>query len=307
MPAAALACLLFNAFVWGVSWWPFRQLNALGLHSLWATGFAFLFSTLVITAWRPRAWGGLLRRPELAWLLIAAGVTNVAFNWGVMIGDVVRVVLLFYLMPVWSLPLARWLLDEPITRASVARTALALAGAAIVLWEPGAGVPLPVSLPDWLGIVGGASFAFVNVLARRSREAPDDVRALAMFVGGFLVACAMAAVLSQSRAIAWPPAPEATWVAGTAALAIALLAGNFALQYGVARVPAAVTAVVMLSEVLFAAVSALALGGETLDAGTIAGGAMILAATVLASLTRGVPTRADPASEPGGCSAGDRR
>jgi drug/metabolite transporter (DMT)-like permease len=145
------------------------------------------------------------------------------------------------------------------------------------------------------------------VLARRSREAPDDVRALAMFVGGFVVACAMAAVLSQARAIAWPPAPEATWVAGTAALAIALLAGNFALQYGVARVPAAVTAVVMLSEVLFAAVSALALGGETLDAGTIAGGAMILAATVLASLTRGVPTQADPASATGGHSAGDRR
>jgi len=30
----AVAGLLFNAFVWGVCWWPFKQLQALGLHPL---------------------------------------------------------------------------------------------------------------------------------------------------------------------------------------------------------------------------------------------------------------------------------
>ncbi|HEY0878762.1 MAG TPA: DMT family transporter [Zeimonas sp.] len=286
MPAAALACLLFNALVWGVSWWPFRQLNELGLHSVWATGFAFLFSTLVISAWRPRAWPGLLRRPRLAWLVLAAGATNVAFNWGVMIGEVVRVVLLFYLMPVWSMLLARWLLDEPITRTALARMALALGGAAVVLWQPGAGVPLPSSLADWLGVAGGVCFAVVNVLVRRNRDAPDDVRALAMFVGGFVVACAMAWMMAEHGAIAFPPTPQWLWVSGTIALALALLAGNFALQYGVARVPAGVTAIVMLSEVLFAALSSMAIGGEALTPRTVAGGLMILAATVLVALTQ---------------------
>lgn len=292
VPAAALACLLFNAFVWGVSWWPFRQLNALGLHSVWATGFAFLFSTVVISLWRPRAWAGLLSRPRLAWLVLAAGATNVFFNWGVMIGEVVRVVLLFYLMPVWSLLLARWLLDEAITRTALARIALALAGAAIVLWRPGTGVPLPSSLADWLGLAGGVCFALVNVLVRRNRDAPDDVRALAMFVGGFAVACALAWVMSESGTIDYPPAADATWIAGTIGLALALLAGNFALQYGVARVAAGVTAIVMLSEVLFAAVSSMALGGETPGVRTVAGGLMILAATVLTALTqRGATSR----------------
>ncbi len=288
MPAAALACLLFNAFVWGVSWWPFRQLNALGLHSVWATGFAFLFSTIVISAWHPLAWRGLLQRPRLLWLVLASGATNVAFNWGVMIGEVVRVVLLFYLMPVWSMMLARWLLEEPITRSALARMALALGGAAVVLWQPGAGVPLPSSLADWLGVAGGVCFAFVNVLVRRNREAPDDVRALAMFVGGFVVAGAMAWAMSQRGAMAFPPPPHWSWISGTIALALALLAGNFALQYGVARVPASVTAIVMLSEVLFAALSSMAIGGETLSARTLVGGTMILAATVLVALTQRV-------------------
>ncbi|MCC7059847.1 MAG: DMT family transporter [Burkholderiaceae bacterium] len=284
LPATALACLLFNAFVWGVSWWPFRQLNALGLHSLWATGFAFLFATVVISLWRPAAWPGLLRQPQLWWLVLAAGVTNATFNWGVMIGEVVRVVLLFYLMPVWSLLLARWLLDESVTRASLGRVALALAGALIVLWQPGAALPWPSSLADWLGLVGGASFALVNVLVRRYRAAADETRALAMFVGGFAVAFAMAALLASSGIIGYPPAAGTAWIAGNVALAVALLAGNLALQYGVARVPAAVTAIVMLAEVPFAALSSTWLGGETMSGRTIAGGVLILSATVLASL-----------------------
>lgn len=287
--AAAIGCLLLNALVWGVSWWPFRQLNALGLHSLWATGFAFGLSTLLISLWRPSAWPALLRRPQLLWMVLAAGVTNAAFNWGVMIGEVVRVVLLFYLMPVWSLLLARWLLGEPITGAALGRIALAIGGAAIVLWHPETGLPLPSSLADWLGIVGGASFALVNVLVRRHREAPDEARALAMFVGGFAVATAMAASLAATGAIAAPPAPAWPWIAGNAALALVLLGGNFALQYGAARLPAAVTAIVMLSEVVFAALSSVGLGGETLGARTIAGGLLILGATLLASLPAAAP------------------
>ena len=295
--AAALACLLFNALVWGLSWWPFRQLNALGLHSLWATGFAFALSTAALALWRPGAWAALRRRPQLLWMVLAAGVTNAAFNWGVMFGEVVRVVLLFYLMPVWSLLLARWLLREPVTGAALARVALAIGGAAIVLWRPGAGLPLPASLADWLGIVGGASFALVNVLVRRHRDDPDEARALAMFVGGFAVAIAMAAALAWLGAIDGPPAPAWPWIAGNVALAAALLAGNLALQYGAARLPAAVTAIVMLSEVVFAALSSVGLGGETLGARTIVGGLLIVGATLLASLQSGATP--EPAHAPG--------
>ena len=42
---AALA-LVFNAFVWGVSWWPFRALQDHGLHPLWATALSYVFALL---------------------------------------------------------------------------------------------------------------------------------------------------------------------------------------------------------------------------------------------------------------------
>jgi drug/metabolite transporter (DMT)-like permease len=104
LPAAAL---VLNAFTWGVSWWPFRQLQALGLHPLWATVVIYLLAVAVITAWRPGAWRELARTPALWVLVLASGTTNATFNWGVTVGDVVRVVLLFYLMPLWAVLLAR--------------------------------------------------------------------------------------------------------------------------------------------------------------------------------------------------------
>ena len=118
---AALA-LVGNAFVWGTSWWPLRQLQAHGLHPLWASAIVFTLASLAIAALRPRALGQVLRAPALWLLVVAAGLTNAAFNWAIVIGDVVRVVLLFYLMPLWTVLLARVVLGERLT-----------AGAAIVL------------------------------------------------------------------------------------------------------------------------------------------------------------------------------
>ncbi len=51
--ALAVAALAFNAFTWGVSWWPFRQLEAQGLHPLWATVLIYALAVAVITLARP--------------------------------------------------------------------------------------------------------------------------------------------------------------------------------------------------------------------------------------------------------------
>ena len=280
-----IAALLFNASVWGLSWWPVRALDGLGQHALWATSFSFLLSVIVVGSLRPGAWRDLGRHPSLIWMTIAAGTTNACFNWGVMTGDVLRVVLLFYLMPVWSLLFARWLLGEAITWSAVLRIALALAGAGIVLWRPGAGLPLPSSLSDALGVLGGASFAMFNVLVRRDRAIASTTRALAGFIGGAVVSAVIASTLAAAGTIAPPPAPAADWIALQLAFGTTLLLGNLALQYGAARLPAATTAVVMLFEVIVAAVSSWLIGGEAIGWRTGVGGVLILAATLLSALT----------------------
>ena len=296
-PAAGLAglALVLNALIWGTSWWPFRWLQQAGLHPLWATTLIYMLASLVIVAARPRAVGQLLRTPALWLLVAAAGTTNAAFNWAVVIGDVVRVVLLFYLMPFWTVLLARVVLGERFTAAATLRTVLALAGAAIVLWpetsandfslrELARQFPSPRSLADWLGVVGGFSFALNNVMLRREAERPEEGRALAMFVGGAVVAGTLATTLAASSQLAWLPAPAPGWLLATLGLAFLFLVGNLALQYGAARLPANRTAVVMLTEVVFASASAVALGGGTLTARVVLGGGLIVASALLAAL-----------------------
>lgn len=289
---AALA-LVFNALVWGLSWWPFRQLESQGLHPLWATLLIYTPTALLIAALRPRAIVQVCTQRPLWVLLLAAGATNAAFNWATVIGDVVRVVLLFYLMPLWSVLLARWLLKEPLTLAAGARIVLALVGAGIVLRPDGATgwavLPLPQSLADGLGLLGGFSFALNNVMLKREAHRPEEGRALAMFVGGAVVAGVIATVLGAQGRLAWPVSAGVAslpwWVGGLAlTMSVLFLFGNLALQFGASRLPAHVTSVVMLSEVLFAAVSAALMGAGQITGPLLLGGGLIVLASVWAAL-----------------------
>ena len=281
-----IAGLLLNAFVWGVSWWPFRHLNALGLNPLWATAAIYAVSVAAILLWSPQALGVLLRSPPLWIVLLASGATNAAFNWGVTVGDVVRIVLLFYLMPVWATLLARWLLHERLTPMTGLRLILALAGAMIVLWPHDGGLPLPRHPADWLGVVGGMFFALNNVMLRKYGHLPAAARGLAMFVGGTVIAGGLALLLALAGLASPPPSPSPDWMVAVALLAAAFLAANLGLQFGAERLPSAVTAVVMTVEIVFASGSAVLLGAERLSAQAVFGGSLIVLAILLAARWR---------------------
>jgi drug/metabolite transporter (DMT)-like permease len=280
------AALTFNAFVWGVSWWPFRRLDAHGLHPLWATVAIYALAVVVLVAARPGVWREVLRHRGLWVLVLASGTTNAAFNWAVTIGDVVRVVLLFYLMPLWAVLLARPLLGERLHRDAAARVGLSLVGAVVVLWPADGGWPLPRTLAEALGLLGGVTFALNNVMLRREARCSEAARAAAMFTGGALVAGLLALALTSAGRVGAPPPLAPGWALGVLAMGGAFLASNLALQYGAAQLPAHATAVIMLTEVVFASVSAVALGAGALTLHTLAGGALIVAAAAMAALAR---------------------
>ncbi|PHM20060.1 MAG: EamA family transporter [Curvibacter sp. PD_MW3] len=275
--------LVLNAFVWGVSWYPFRLLEAEGLHPLWSTFIIYALALLALLVWRPSSWRALLRHPLLWLLILASGLTNVGFNWAVTVGDVVRVVLLFYLMPAWSVLLAWALLGERPHTSALLRLLLALAGVVIVLKTPESPWPVPHSLPDWLALMGGFSFALTNVLLRKLRDTPDEARMVAMFAGGALLAL-LTALGGQPSGLVTPlPALANGWLWLVLATSLAFIAANLGLQFGAARLPAATTSLVMLTEVVFASVSSVLMGAAELQGRTLLGGALILLAALWAA------------------------
>jgi drug/metabolite transporter (DMT)-like permease len=252
-----------------------------GLHPLWATALIYGLSLGVVFALSPQAVRGWKPHPWLWLLLLSSGLTNVGFNWAVTIGDVVRVVLLFYLMPAWSILLAWWLLGEKPSWMAGLRLILALAGVAIVLKRPDVPWPLPESTADGLALMGGLCFALTNVLLRKLHNAPEPARMLAMFGGGAVMATSTGLAGLALGTIAPLPEVSLAWAPQLLALSLAFLIGNLALQYGAARLSAQTTALVMLSEILFASVSSVGLGSNQLSAQTLWGGSLIVCAAIL--------------------------
>ena len=279
--------LVFNAFVWGVSWWPFRQLHGAGVHPLWATALVFTLAVVGLLLARPGVFTRTRAYPALWLLALSSGLTNVAFNWAVTVGDVVRVVLLFYLMPAWSVLLAWRVLGERPTRTAVLRLVMAFAGVVLVM------VPADTSLQrlvghlsgaDLLALAGGFCFALTSVTLRRLHQLPSESRMLAMFGGGALMATASACAGLLAGFVTPVPALAMGWVVVALLLATAFLLSNYALQYGATRLAAGTTALIMLSEVVFASVSSVLLTDTALDARTVLGGSLIVSAALLATL-----------------------
>jgi drug/metabolite transporter (DMT)-like permease len=290
-PSLAVMALVLNALVWGISWWPLRELQAHGLHPLWSTVLIYLLAAIGVLVWKPQAWRGVLQHRGLLLLLVASGLTNVGFNWAVTVGDVVRVVLLFYLMPAWSVLMAWVLLNEKPSTGSLLRLALALAGVVIVLKSPGSPWPVPASIADWLALMGGLCFALTNVLLRKHGQTPTESRMLAMFGGGAIMA-SVAAWAGMSAQIVPAPAFAVAGVPAALGLCLAFLLGNMALQYGAARLAASTTALVMLTEILFASASSAWLDAAEFSTRTLAGGSLIVLAALLAALAPEAPAKA---------------
>jgi drug/metabolite transporter (DMT)-like permease len=220
-----------------VCWWPFKQLESQGLHPLWATAavYALVFTAMALWLWRSGQLLSWRTHPGLWLLLLASGLTNVGFNWAVTVGDVVRVVLLFYLMPAWSVLVAWWLLGEKPAPMALLRLLLALTGLLIVLKTPETPWPVPESLADVLALVSGFTFAVTNALLLKLKDTPSSSRTLAMFGGGAAMAT-LAALLGLAIGIVpMGHAPDAAWLPYIALLCLSFLLGNLALQYVVCQ------------------------------------------------------------------------
>ena len=287
-PLLAAGALMLNALLWGVSWWPFRQLQGHGLHPLWSTTFIYLLVMAALLLTVGSCWRSFAAHRGLWVLALAAGLTNVGFNWAVTVGDVVRVVLLFYLMPAWSVLVAWLLLGEKPSKASLLRLALAMTGVLIVLKSPDTPWPLPSSLADWLALMGGLTFAITNAYLRKLQHTSDSARMVAMFGGGAVLA-GLAALAGLALGVVPAPALASAGLPWLVGLSAAFMLGNLALQFGAARLSASTTALIMLTEILFSSASAALLADAQFTPRIVLGGSLIVLAAALSAWTPGRP------------------
>ncbi|MDZ4202479.1 MAG: DMT family transporter [Gallionella sp.] len=292
-----VAGVLSGALVWGLIWYPFRVLLDAGVSGALATLITYLLAMLLGVFMLPRVWRELSRSNErgAVWwalcLLLSAGWANFGYVLAMLEGEVMRVLLLFYLAPVWTILFSRWLLGEQLNRYGYLVISLSFCGAAIMLWEPQLGLPFPQNVAEWIGLSAGMGFALSNVVSRRATNLSVEAKTYSVWSGTVLLTLPLlwwqggvTESLSLIDASSWGV---------LVLLGIALCATSFAVQYGITHLPANRAILLLLSELVVAAASSYWLAGEAMQLRDWLGAMLIVSASLLSGRLYGASVKND--------------
>ena len=273
----AVSGLLSGAIIWGLIWYPYRLLEQMGVSGALSSFATYLIPLLLgFTLYSERL--RLRHFPPILLLIgLTAGWTNLAYVLAVIDGEVMRVLLLFYLAPLWTLLLARLLLDERVGRQGLIIMLLALAGMFTMLWQ-GTGLPLPQNWAEWIALSSGFGFAATNVLTRWAGHLTLKAKSLSVWAG----VCGIALVFflfEHQPLVDLATVSSTNWLL-MVAMGVVLAATTWLVQFGVSHTPANKAAVIFMFELVAAALSSYLLAGEEMTTREWIGGAMIIAAAI---------------------------
>ena len=273
-----LACLL-AATLWGIFWYPLRLLDGMGVNGIWTSLIIYGIATaIMLPAYAKQAATQKVKIKYVFLIAFFAGWTNMAFILAALDGKIVRVLLLFYLSPVWAILIARFVLKETITLKIVFLSALALTGAIMMLWDAQQWSSA-LSLSDYLALSAGFAFAVNNALMRKTGDLGIISKMFYAFLGGSLLA--LIAILCIAM-----PVPN---FSNASLLLLIIIACPFILimtgcaQYGATLLPLSLSSIIFLIEIIVGAISAAVLAAEGILIREYVGGTiLIFAATAIA-------------------------
>ncbi len=275
-----LISLLLGCVFWGLSWLPLKYFADAGLTGNWvgmtAYGLVGLVAIPIVIKQR-KLWQG---EGALLWLIgLFFGFANIAFSTALMQGEVVRVMLLFYLLPAWGAMGGVFFLKEQLGVRRKIAIFLSLSGVFVIMGGT-AVFEHPLSMVDFLALAAGFCLSAAGVVNKKAQKIPMASRAFVPFIF-----CPMLAAVAHSVVPATMPDMAPTiWVLLALFAFVWLFGATLLTTYGVAHIEASQASILQVTELFVAILSAIYIGGEILTLKEILGGAMIVIAAVMESL-----------------------
>ncbi len=276
-PLAPLMVLVTTCSLWGMSWMPLKFLHGQGIDGLALIFVAHAILALVFVPFTQRSQFTSTNAKYLTGIALAGGLGIFSFTYALMYGDVVRVMVLFYLLPVWGVLGGCFFLKETIDARRWAGILIALPGAYLIL----GGADMFRAPPTWndmLALLAGMSFAANNILFRGVGHVSLPAKLIAMFIGcAFITGSLMLLGLQafprgvSNAAWAWLLLYTFTW----------LLCANIGSQWAVERMEAGRSSIIIIVQLVVAVLSAMVVGGERLSVMEWIGCLMVVTAAVL--------------------------
>ncbi|WRH61764.1 MAG: DMT family transporter [Fuscovulum sp.] len=288
-PALASAIVLITGIFWGVYWLPVRAIADLGLDGAWGTGAITLAAALFLFPVVLARASTLRSANAIGMASIALGGAAFAlYSIGFLYGKVALVVLLWFFSPVWSVLIAKYLLRWHVPKLRLVAIAVGLAGLFIMLGGDG-GLPVPGSLGEWMAFIGGLIWALATAGMRLKSDVPPLPAAFLFAIGATITSFAFAPFLEPLPTIALSDLPLLS--------AQVLLTGGLwwgasiaALMWATLRLDPARVGILLMTEVIFGAITAAIFAGESLSTSEMIGGALV----ILCGLLEVWPTKDEP-------------
>lgn len=277
----ATAIVFGTGAFWGFYWLPVRALTDLGLPGAWGTVAITFAATVVLSPVAFVNWRSYSQSSPVALLSVALGGAAFAlYSVGFVYGRVAIIILLYFLTPIWSTLIGRYVMGWATPRLRVLAIAVGLAGLAVMLSANGE-VPLPKGVGEWMALLAGLLWS-ISTTGIRAKSTLRPIEAAFIFAFGATIAALVLAPFLE----AWPGRTllEDLWqILGLAFVtgAIWWVLSIASLMWATVRLEPARVGILLMAEVLVGALSAAVLANEHLTFVEIIGGAMVLCAGIL--------------------------
>lgn len=146
---------------------------------------------------------------QIKWILIMGlgmAAANVFYFAGIILSDVIRVIFLFYLLPIWATLFSKLLFNVPVGMTRLVAIAFAIAGIWLLLGA--GGWPVPQNIGDVFGILAGMFWALGLTLMRGKSELDAFVVSASALGLAFPMAAILGLTLSVISPEVQPPLPS---------------------------------------------------------------------------------------------------
>ncbi|MDH4945070.1 DMT family transporter [Sulfurimonas sp. C5] len=270
--------LLGASILWGLTWLPLKSINEMGIDGIGLIFLAYGMLAFILVPLLVKQFKIWKEHKKMMFLIaFFGGGANLAFTYALINGEVIRVMVLFYLLPVWGVAGGRLFLKEEIDRWRYLGAFLAISGAFLIL----GGFEVFNTPPSWIdliALISGLFFALNNLMFRAAQAIPVSSKIGSMFFGCF----AMAGVFLLAGVEQLPSGiSDNAWLLLIGYALFWLLLANIGSQWGVTHMEAGRSSIIIILELITAVVSATLIAGETMTAIEWTGGALIMTAAFI--------------------------
>ena len=157
--------VIVSSFFWGTYWIPLRYIDNVNNGSVWPLFLSFLLLALILVKPLIKSITNIFINKNYFFLagcfFAALGIS--LYSESLLRGEIAKVVVLFYLCPIWGTIFARFILNHSFTIKRIFSIILGIIGLEIIV-SFDKGIILPSTTVEWIALLAGLMWAMSMTL-----------------------------------------------------------------------------------------------------------------------------------------------